>query len=86
MGLWLLDDEKCMVSLAVCHETIEFEALERQKDKISGAQAGVRNAACTVVDQQTQAPQQRVDPRRREAKRQRHGMLFASNSDQPLAS
>ncbi len=85
MGLRLLDDEKCVVSLAVCHETIEFEALERQKDKIGRPEAGVRNAAGTIVHQQTQAAQQRIHPRRREAKRQRHGMLLPGNSDQPFA-
>ena len=83
--LRLLDDEEGVVTLAIRHEPIEFQAFERQEDQVGGPKAGIGNAARTIVDQQTQAAQQRVDPRRREAERQRHRMLLAGNRDQPLA-
>ncbi|MEZ5832914.1 MAG: hypothetical protein R3D05_17200 [Dongiaceae bacterium] len=73
-----------MIPLTVLHETIELEALERQEDQIGGAEARVRNTARAIVDQQAQAAQQRIDARRREAERQRDGMLLAGDGDQPF--
>ena len=80
MGFWLFDDEECVVTLAVGDEPVEFKALQRQEDQIGGAKACIRDTPRTIVNQQAQAAEQRVDPGRSETECQRDGVLLAQQS------
>ena len=83
--LRLFDDEESVVTFTVRYEPIEFETLQRHEDQIGCAETGVGNPTRAIVDQEAQAAQQGVDPRRRKTEGQRNRMLLARDGDQPLA-
>jgi len=51
MGFGLFDHEEGVVALAIRHQSIELQALQRQKNQVGGAETGVANAARAIVNQ-----------------------------------